>query len=245
MKIHCDDVIGSGNREHVGNEFSRNRRSRLVLLVLSSIRECRNDGGDAARRGDLARVDHNQQLHQVIIDLSGGRLNNVHVFSTYRLSDFDVRLLVAELLQRRLRHLQLKTFADSGGQIGVRWAGENLQMYWNYGQNPEFFFFEIWNSWFFKIFPKIISVLERKCWKIKTLFRKIFFFDYPIFLFFYSRILLFSTNFPLECKFLKPNSYRFFFNSFIFKPCNAYHFESEPCYQINTQRIFLNFSRIV
>lgn len=71
MQIHSDDVLRTGDRQHVRDESRRNGSSALVLLVLSGIEEVGNDRGDAAGRSRLAGVDHDQQLHKVIVDVVG------------------------------------------------------------------------------------------------------------------------------------------------------------------------------
>ena len=43
--------------QHVGHEFGSNRSPALVFLVLASIREKRDHGGNPLRAGDLAGVD--------------------------------------------------------------------------------------------------------------------------------------------------------------------------------------------
>jgi hypothetical protein len=114
----------------------------LVFLVLSGIGEHGYDGGDTSSRSDLASVNHDQQLHEVIVDLAASALNNKHIFATNRFANldpffkismfkkykFDVcselvkklrGLLVAELLGRVLAHLDAKTIADFSGQGGI------------------------------------------------------------------------------------------------------------------------------
>lgn len=53
----------------------------LVFLVLARIREDGNDCSDALSRGILARVDHDEKLHQVVIHVSRSRSNDEHVIS--------------------------------------------------------------------------------------------------------------------------------------------------------------------
>lgn len=60
--------------------------SHLVLLVLASVREARDDGGHSAGGGNLAGVDHDQQLHQHVVDLPTAALHDVHIFPTHGLS---------------------------------------------------------------------------------------------------------------------------------------------------------------
>lgn len=61
-----NDVVTSGLLDHGSNELSRDRSTRLVLLVLSGIGEVRDDGGDASSRSDLASMDEDKELHEAI-----------------------------------------------------------------------------------------------------------------------------------------------------------------------------------
>ncbi len=70
MQVHGDDVVAARRLQHVGHEFGRDGGARLVFLVLARVREVGDDGGDAARRGRLARVDHDQELHQPVVDVA-------------------------------------------------------------------------------------------------------------------------------------------------------------------------------
>lgn len=61
----------------------------LVLLVLPGVREAGDDGGDAGRGGDLAGVDHDQQLHEVVVDFATTALDDVHVLTTHAFPNFN------------------------------------------------------------------------------------------------------------------------------------------------------------
>ena len=61
----------------------------LVLLVLAGVGEAGDNCGDTGRRGDLAGVDHDEQLHQVVVDLPAAALDDVHVLATHALPDFN------------------------------------------------------------------------------------------------------------------------------------------------------------
>ena len=49
-------------------------------------------------RGDLAGVDHDEELHQVVIDLSSSGLDYVHILPSDTLPDLHAGLEVGELL---------------------------------------------------------------------------------------------------------------------------------------------------
>ena len=56
--------------------------SDLIFLVLPGVGEAWYDGGDSDGGGDLTRVDHDEQLHQVVVDLPGPTLDDVDIFTT-------------------------------------------------------------------------------------------------------------------------------------------------------------------
>lgn len=60
----------------------------LVLFVLPGIREAGDDSCDSAGRGNLTGIDHDEQLHQIVIDLPTATLHNVDVLPTNALAYF-------------------------------------------------------------------------------------------------------------------------------------------------------------
>lgn len=63
-------------------------RFYLVLFVLPGVGEAGDDGRDAGRGGDLTRVYHDEQLHQVVVDFAAAALHDVHVLAAHALPDF-------------------------------------------------------------------------------------------------------------------------------------------------------------
>jgi hypothetical protein len=70
VKIHRNYMITSCYLEHIGHELGGDRRSGLVFLVLTSIGKVRDHCGYPARRCRLAGIDHDQKLHESIIDIA-------------------------------------------------------------------------------------------------------------------------------------------------------------------------------
>merc|ERR1719458_1084222 len=98
MEVHRDDVVGTGHGEHVGHQFRADRGSALVLLVLPAVRIDGYDCSDTLSGGDLARVDHYQQLHQVVVHLPATTLHNVDVLPSNAFADLNVGLAIRKLL---------------------------------------------------------------------------------------------------------------------------------------------------
>ena len=77
VKIHSDYMVASGSLKHVGHQFGRDGCTRLVLLVLTSVGEVRQNSSDTACRRSLASVDHDQELHESVVDVARwGRLQD-------------------------------------------------------------------------------------------------------------------------------------------------------------------------
>lgn len=72
VEIHSDDMVAASGLKHVSHQTGSDGSARFVLLVLASVGEVGQDGGDAAGRGSLASVDHDEQLHDSIVDVAGG-----------------------------------------------------------------------------------------------------------------------------------------------------------------------------
>ena len=68
----------------------------LTLAILARVAEVRDDGDDRAGRRALERVDHDQQLHQVVVRGRAGRLHDEAVHAAHVLVDLDVDLAVGE-----------------------------------------------------------------------------------------------------------------------------------------------------
>lgn len=87
------ELCVGGDAENVYRRSGSSRwcfaQAYLVFLVLPGVREAWNDGRHATGRGDLARIDHDQQLHQVVVDLAGAGLHNVHVLAAHRFANLD------------------------------------------------------------------------------------------------------------------------------------------------------------
>lgn len=72
MQVHGDDVVAARRLQHVGHEFRRDGRARLVLFVLARVGEVGDHGGDAPRGGGAAGVDDDEEFHEAVVDVAGG-----------------------------------------------------------------------------------------------------------------------------------------------------------------------------
>ena len=84
VQIHGKDPVGSGGGDQISHQLCRNRVAGLGLTVLAGIAEVRNNRGDTGGRSTLHRVDHDEQLHDVVVYRRAGRLHNKTVRAANR-----------------------------------------------------------------------------------------------------------------------------------------------------------------
>ena len=92
----------------------------LRLLVLLGVAVVRHDGGDAGGRRAAQRVDHQQQLHDRIVDAVArrrlaDRLDDENFRTADVLADLDARLFVLELGNERFADVQLQALGNFFG----------------------------------------------------------------------------------------------------------------------------------
>ena len=123
-----EDPVGAGDRDHVGDQAGRDRDPRLVLLVRSAVGVERDDRGDPPGARPLERVDHDQELHDRLVDRVGRRLDEEDVLLADVVEDLDEDVLVRELEDLRLARLDAEVAADLPGQVRVRVAVVDLEL---------------------------------------------------------------------------------------------------------------------
>ena len=109
------------------------RKNRIIqgtglgLAILTGIAEIGHNGSDAVGRGTTAGVDHNQQLHEVVVDGAAGGLDQEHVAAADRLAEVDGNFAVGELLAGDVAQFKTHCIGDALGQSGIGIAGKQLQ----------------------------------------------------------------------------------------------------------------------
>ena len=102
----CRSIVSTrlrtGRAQQVRHQLGRDRHARLVLAVLPGVAVVGHDRGDPRRRRPAERVDHHQQLHQVLVDRVRRRLHDEHVGAADVLVDLERHLAVGEPAQARL-----------------------------------------------------------------------------------------------------------------------------------------------
>ena len=67
VQRHGQNAVRPRGGDQVGDEPAAERDAWSVLLVRSGVRIVRHDGGDTRRRSTTSRVDHQQELDQVLL----------------------------------------------------------------------------------------------------------------------------------------------------------------------------------
>ena len=97
VQVHRQQPLDADRLEHVGDDLGADRHPRRARpAVLPGVAEVRDHGGDPAGRGALERVDHDAELHQVLVGRRAGRLHHEDVAGAHVLLDLDVDLAVGE-----------------------------------------------------------------------------------------------------------------------------------------------------
>jgi len=121
MEVHGEHAVSAGGLDHVGDELGRDGVAALGLAVLTGVAEIRDHGRDAARGGTAAGVDHDEQLHEVVVHGLAGGLNQKDVGAADRLVDGDGDFAVSKGRDRAVakREPQLAADALGKGAVGV------------------------------------------------------------------------------------------------------------------------------
>ena len=98
------------------------------FAILPGVAEIGHHRRDALRRGAPQRVDHDQQLHQVVVGRIGGRLDDEGVLAAHVLEDFDEDLVVGEAADLAAGQRLAEIGGDRLGERPVGIAGQNLHL---------------------------------------------------------------------------------------------------------------------
>ena len=128
MQIHRQNAVCAGGFDHVRHELRGDGVAALGLAVLTGVAEIGNHGGDTAGGRALAGVDHDEQLHQIVVDGLAGGLHQEHVAAADGLIDRDGDLAVGKGRYRAVAQRQPQLAADALGEGTVCVGAENLDI---------------------------------------------------------------------------------------------------------------------
>ena len=142
MKVHGKYSVRARRRNEIGHQLCGDGIARTRLSVLTRIAEIRNHRRDSARAGTLGRVDHDQKLHEVIVDGRAGGLNNKQIPAANRLLDVNTDLAVGERGNFDAPELGIELVCNRFRQRTVRITGEQLDFIAvSYHEVPSFIFY--------------------------------------------------------------------------------------------------------
>ena len=128
MQIHNQRPMRTSGRQQIGHQLRRNRAARLVLAILPGVPEVRNHRCDTPRRSALERIDHQQQLHQMLVHRTAGRLHHENIRAAHVLLNLNVTLAVPKADYLCLPALHPKEVTDLISQRLVRRTAEDLEL---------------------------------------------------------------------------------------------------------------------
>ena len=129
MQVHGKYAVGAGGLDDVRNELCGDGVAALRLAVLTGVAEVRDDSGDTTGAGAVHRVDHDEQLHQVVVHGLAGRLHDEHIRAADGLKDGNGAFAVGEALNVGLAEGLVEMVADAFRQSGIGVSGEYLDFF--------------------------------------------------------------------------------------------------------------------
>ena len=129
VQIDKQGAIGACGRQQVGDELGADGYARAVFAILAGVAVVGHHHRDPGRRGPLERIDHHQQLHQVLVHRIAGGLHHENIHAAHVLKQLEVDLAVGKALQLGLAHRNPDVLADGLGQLGVGGAAEELEAF--------------------------------------------------------------------------------------------------------------------
>ena len=111
------------NNTDFSSVYAAEARSEKFCYVVIA-----GDRGDAAGGGALQRVDHDEQLHEIVVHRGAGGLDHEHVAAADRLVQGDEDLPVGEGTDLRLAQFGSHQLADLLRQLRIRVAGKHLDV---------------------------------------------------------------------------------------------------------------------
>lgn len=125
VQIHGQNSVRAGGLDQIGHESSCDRDPRLVLLVASGVGEVGKYSSDAASRCVLQRIEHDEELHDPLVDRRRASLNHVDIGFSDVVQNLDEQVLVRELDGTGSADRDVEMVADSCDEFGVATTTEN------------------------------------------------------------------------------------------------------------------------
>ena len=125
VQLEGEDAVDAGGLDEVSEQAGRDGDARVALAVLARVAVVGDDGGDALGRGAREGVREEQQLHDVVVDRRGRRLDDEDVLAAHGVVDGHARLAIREGGDGRRGERQAQVRGDLARERAVRRAGED------------------------------------------------------------------------------------------------------------------------
>ena len=147
VEVHGQHAVRTGLGDEICHQLGRDGVAALGLAVLTGVAEIGNDGGNASGGGAAEGVDHDEQLHQVVVDGLAGGLDHENIAAADGLVDGNGDLAVCESGHGAVTQIQPQLRADAAGEGYVGIGGEDLD------------FFSVSDHRGTSLFPSVSSVI--------------------------------------------------------------------------------------
>jgi len=127
VQIDSNNTVNAHGFEKASDVGSRDGDTGLHLTVLSGIAVVGNDDGNATGTGTVQSGDHEEKLHEVVVDRRAGGLDDVNILSTDILVDHNIDLSVGEAADGGLAEVDAKDLRDLEGEAHVAVTTEELE----------------------------------------------------------------------------------------------------------------------
>ena len=128
VEIHGQHPVGAGGGEHIGHQLGGDGIPALGLPILAGIAKIGDYRGNPPGGGPAAGVDHDEQLHQIVVDGVAGGLDQAHVGTANGFLQRNGNLSVGKGFDVALAHFDAKLPADSLCESRVGVTAENLNV---------------------------------------------------------------------------------------------------------------------
>ena len=127
VQIDQQRPVRAGRAQQVRHQLGRNRDARPVFAVLPCVAVVRHHHRNASGRCALQRVDHDQQLHQMLVHGVACGLYQKHIHAANILQQLKVHLAIGEALQLGLAQRHADKLADLLAQCAIGRSAKNLE----------------------------------------------------------------------------------------------------------------------
>ena len=125
MEIHREHTMHAGGNENIGHELGRDRNARLILAILAGVSKEGNHSGNSVGTGAAGGINHDEQLHDVLIGRRTGRLDDKDITSANIVVDFDKGLPIRKGSHRGIPQRLLEIGGYVASELAVRGTAED------------------------------------------------------------------------------------------------------------------------